>query len=220
VQQAVTVMLANNYSQLPVMTSERDVKGIISWETIGKRLSLGKTGTQVREFMDDHHEIRAESSLFQAIPIIVEHQYVLVRGSDERITGIVTASDLNRQFEQSATPFLLLGEIENHVRRILGNHFSPQELESLRDPSDSERKVESAADLTFGEYVRLLENETRWKKLNLPIDRATFCAYLDKVREIRNDVMHFDPDGIPPNDLERLREFSNFLRELQTMGVP
>ncbi len=76
--------------------------------------------------MDGHHEIRAESSLFQAIPIIVEHQYVLVRGSDNRITGIVTASDLSLQFQQLAEPFLLLGEIENHIRRILGDNFSTE----------------------------------------------------------------------------------------------
>jgi predicted transcriptional regulator len=120
-------MLANDYSQLPVMTSEREVKGMISWASIGTRLAVGRAGNHVRELMDGHHEIRAELSLFQAIPIIVEHQYVLVRGNDNR---------------------------------------------------------------------------------------------MDKVREIRNDVMHFDPDGILPTDLERLRDFANFLQRLQTIGVP
>jgi hypothetical protein len=42
---------------------------------------------------------------------------------------------------------------------------------------------------------------------------------LDQVRDIRNDVMHFDPDGIPPDDLERLREFARFLQRLQSIGV-
>ena len=220
VQQAVTVMLANDYSQLPVMTSEREVKGMISWASIGTRLAVGRAGNHVRELMDGHHEIRAESSLFQAIPIIVEHQYVLVRGSDNRITGIVTASDLSLQFQQLAEPFLLLGEIENHIRRILGDNFSTEELAALRDPHDGQRKVASVADLSFGEYIRLLENDSRWRKIKLSIDRAVFCTELDKVRDIRNDVMHFDPDGIPPADLERLRDFAQFLQRLQTIGVP
>jgi hypothetical protein len=43
---------------------------------------------------------------------------------------------------------------------------------------------------------------------------------LNKVREIRNDVMHFDPDGIPPADLEQLRDFAHFLQRLQIIGVP
>ena len=61
--------------------------------------------------------------------------------------------------------------------------------------------------------------ESRWKKINIQIDRATFCKALDQVRRIRNDVMHFDPDGIPPADLERLRDFAGFMQKLQTMGV-
>ncbi len=93
IQEAVTVMLTNDFSQLPVMTNERDVKGVISWTSIGTRLALGKSGTEAKGLMDVHHEIRSDASLFQAIPIIIQHQYVLVRGSDNRITGIVTASD-------------------------------------------------------------------------------------------------------------------------------
>lgn len=219
VAEAVTLMMANDFSQLPVMTNDRDVKGILSWTSIGSRLALGKDGVHVRELMDTSHEMRAESSLFQAIPIIVEHQYVLVRGPDNRITGIVTASDLSLQFQQLAEPFLLLGEIENHIRRILGDKFSAEELNDAKNEADIEREVNSVADLTFGEYIRLLESNDRWSKVNLPIDRKTFCRELEQVRRIRNDVMHFDPDGIAPDDLERLRDFVRFLQRLQSIGV-
>ncbi len=218
-QHAATVMLANDFSQLPVMTNERDVKGILSWTSIGSRLALGRTSAVVRELMDDSYEIRADASLFQAIPIIVEHQYVLVRGSDNRISGIVTATDLSQQFGQLAEPFLLLGEIENHIRRILGEKFSPDELKMAGDPTDKDRQIEDVADLTFGEYIRLLENETRWDKVGISVDRVTFCKQLDEVRLIRNDVMHFDPDGIPPSDLDKLRHSARFLQRLQTMGA-
>ena len=220
IQEAVTLMLMHDFSQLPVMTGERDVKGIVSWTSIGTRLGLGKDGTSVREFMETHQEIRAEASLFEAIPIIVEHQYVLIRGSENRITGIITASDLSLQFYQLAEPFLLLGEIENHIRRIIEKNFSLAELVSVQDPADNERKVERVADLTFGAYVRLLEHQDRWQQLELPIDRVIFCKALDRVRVIRNDVMHFDPDGIPPDDLEHLRTFNRFLQRLHGIGVP
>jgi len=219
IQQAVTVMLTNDFSQLPVMTTERDVKGAISWESIGTRLVLGKGGPQVRDFMDNHHEIRSDSSLFEAIPIVAKHQYVLIRGSDNRITGIVTESDLNLQFQQLAEPFLLLDEIENHIRRILADKFSSNELAGVRDPKDGDRTIRGVEDLTFGEYVRLMENDDRWKKINIQVDRVTFCKALDQVRRVRNDVMHFDPDGIPPNDLERLRDFAGFLKKLQAIGA-
>ena len=218
--EAVTLLLQHDFSQLPVMTSERDVKGTISWMSIGGRLALGRKGDYVREFMDaSHQELPAKASLFQAIPIVVQHQYVLIRAEDKRIAGILTGSDLSLQFQQLAEPFLLLGEIENHIRKILSNRFTVEELSGGRDPTDVARTVSRAADLTFGEYIRLIENPDRWSQLELPVDRATFCKYLDEIRTIRNDVMHFDPDGIPPESLDRLRGFTRFLQNLESFGV-
>jgi CBS domain-containing protein len=214
-KEAVTLMMANDYSQLPVMTNERDTKGIVSWLSIGTRTALGDSRKYVREVMDVHHEIRAEASMFQAIPTIVQHGYVLVRGSDNKITGIVTASDLSLQFQQIAEPFLQLSEIENHVRSLLNGKFDRADLAAVRDPSDIAREIDDVSDLTFGEYLRLIESEERWEKLGLNLDRRTFCSHLDQVRIIRNDVMHFDPDGVPQSDLEKLRDCAKFLQTLQ-----
>jgi CBS domain-containing protein len=218
-REAVTLMMANDFSQLPVMTNERDTKGIVSWLSIGTRTVLGHGRNYVREAMDVHHEIRADASMFQAIPTIVQHGYVLVRGPDNKITGIVTASDLSLQFQQVAEPFLLLSEIENHVRSLLSGKFDKADLVAVRDPSDSAREIDDVSDLTFGEYLRLLENEERWEKLELNLDRKTFCNHLDQVRIIRNDVMHFDPDGVPQSDLEKLRDCAKFLQTLQMIKM-
>lgn len=217
--EVVTVMMANDFSQLPVTTNERDVKGVISWRSIGSRLALGQVPAAAREAMEPHAEVNSDASLFTAIPLIVEQGYVLVRSNDQRIVGIITTSDLSLQFQQMTEPFLLLGEIENHIRRIISGRFRPEELAAARDPDDSERQIESAADLTFGEYKRLLEEPERWSQLNLKIDRVLFVKMLDKVRDVRNDVMHFDPDGIPESDLYVLRDFARFLRNLQYVGA-
>lgn len=202
--QAVTLMLRHDFSQLPVMTNDRDVKGMVSWESIGSRLALGRTVTVVRECMKPHHEVLSNESLFRVIAQIVEHSYVLVRGIDKVISGIVTTSDLSLQFQQLSEPFLLLSEIENHVRLLIDGRFTADELASSKDSADADRKIESVADLTFGEYIRLLENPVNWAKTGLAVDRAIFIHELDQVRRIRNDVMHFDPDGITDDDHEVL----------------
>jgi len=169
--------------------------------------------------MDDAQEVRANSSIFQVIPIIAEYQYALVRGPDNRITGILTSNDLNLQFQQLAEPFLQLGEIEGHVRQILADKLSPAELKRAHDPDDQGHQVESVSDLMYGDYLRLVQNPECWAKLALPIDQKVFSGKLDDVRIIRNDVMHFDPDGIPDEDLVTLREFARFLQLLQSVGV-
>jgi len=217
--QATTLMMANDYSQLPVMTSEREVKGIVNWRTIGMRAALGQRPSTAAEIMEPHAEISSDVSIFGALPVIVQHQYVLVRAQDKRIVGIVTTSDLSLQFQSLAEPFLLLGEIENHLRSIIDARFSSVDLEAARDPADAERVVQAAADLTFGEYRRLLEEPSRWATLNLAIDRRVFLELIDKVRAIRNDVMHFDPDGIAPSDLHVLRQATLFLQQLRKLGV-
>jgi predicted transcriptional regulator len=217
--EAVTILLAHDFSQLPVMTNERDVKGMVGWRSIGSRLALATNGISASDFMEPHHEIRANFSMFDAIPIIVSHQYVLVRGDDNRISGIITASDLSEQFRVLTEPFLLLGEIENLIRGMIGDHFSNSDLACARDPTDGAREIEGPANLNFGDYIRLLENPDRWKQFGLAIDRVRFCKDLDSVRLVRNDVMHFDPDGITQNQLDILRDFTSFLRSLQAIRL-
>jgi CBS domain-containing protein len=214
--ECITKMLLRDFSQLPVTTSDREVKGMISWKAIGSQLAFSKSAQRAREIMIPHHEIRASASIFEAIPLIVAHEYVLIRSDDNRISGIITATDLSQQFRLLSEPFLLLGEIENLVRTIIGDKFSPSELANVRDPGDVSRSVESAADLNFGEYIRLLQNPEKWKQFGFSIDRVTFCNDLDAIREIRNNVMHFDPEGIVEDELRKLRTFTNFLQQVQS----
>lgn len=103
--------------------------------------------------------IAGRTRLFDAIGIVAKHGYVLVRGEDRKITGIVTVTDLTDQLGQFAGPFLFLGEIEGHLRNLIHGKFT---LDELREASKLERPVEGSSDLTFGEFCRLLENADNW----------------------------------------------------------
>jgi hypothetical protein len=218
-QQVITLMMTRDFSQVPVMTTERDVKGVISWKSIGSRLALKRPCAAVRECMEPAEIASIDESLFSAIDKIAEHDYVLVQAKDKTICGIVTASDFNDQFRRLAEPFLLVGEVENGVRGILFGKFSAKDLEEAKAPGDDGRTIGSVSDLTIGEYVRLIESEKGWRKLGLEIDRVEFNSRLGRVRGIRNNVMHFDPDGLDPSDLTALREFAKFLRTLRDLGA-
>lgn len=214
VAEAVTLMLLHDFSQLPVMQGERSLKGAVTWQSIGTKLALGRSCVSVQDCLENAVVMESSVSLFSAIPTIVERGFVLIRDDQNAISGIVTTTDLSLQFRQLAEPFLLLGEIERHLRRLSDGRFSADELRSARDPGDSARDVADLSDLTFGEHIRLLENPERWSALMLNIDRGTFVKHLNEVREIRNDVMHFDPDGTAPSELERLRQFVRLLDAL------
>jgi len=218
-QHAITVMLTHDFSQLPVMTGPRDIKGVISWKSIGSRLALKKDCDVVRDCMEEAHLVSIEDSLFSALSAVTSYDHVLVKAADKTICGIITATDFNLQFGKLAEPFLLVGEIERGIRHLLHGRFSAKELEEAKTPGEDNRIIEGVANLTFGEYIRLLEAPLKWKKLQLEIDRGEFVARLNNIREIRNDVMHFDPDGLEDADLNSLREFAQFLRTLRDFGV-
>jgi len=131
----------------------------------------------------------------------------------------VTASDLSQQFRELAEPFLLTGEIENFMRRLIHGKFSKDELIGAKDPGDTNREIEGLADLTFGEVARLVENEENWKRIRLSVDRRQFISHQSRVRATRNDIMHFDPEGVDSGALLELYKFVAFFRELRRLGA-
>ena len=207
-------MHMNGYSRLPVMKTERDVSGIVTWESIGTRLSLGRECSFVSQCMEPAEVIPGDTRLFDAIRKVAENGYVLVRSKDKTITGIVTATDLSHQFGQLAEPFLFVGEIEGHLRNLIHGKFT---LDQLQAASGNDRPIAGSADLTFGGYCRLLENKDNWKLLELNVDRAEFTKHLQSVRKIRNDVMHFNPDGLDDDQRKNIRNVARFFDQLARM---
>ena len=155
-KEATTKMQMNGYSRLPVMKTERDVSGIVTWESIGIRLALGHECSFVNQCMEPAEVIPDETRLFDAIRKVAEHGYVLVRSRHRIITGIVTATDLSHQFGQLAEPFLFVGEIEGHLRNLIHGRFT---LDQLQAAAGNKKPIEGSADLTFGGYCQLLGNK-------------------------------------------------------------
>jgi len=173
-KKAVTKMLLFDYSQLPIMHGEREVKGMISWKSIASRYSIGGECCKVQNCREDAQVVDGNGTLFDAIPTIVKYGYVLVRDpQDRRITGVVTASDLSLQFQQLAEPFLLLREIELHIRQLLQEKVMPEDLDWLASADTTTPRPKSISDLSFGGYVRLLQRPHVWTRLSLNIDQAS-----------------------------------------------
>ncbi len=216
---AVTQMLLYDYSQLPVMPAEnsRSVNGMISWKSIGKASALGKKCTFVQDCMEPVDVLSNETPLFDAVKVILNKEVILVMANDKSITGVVTITDIGEQFIKMSEPFLILEQIENHIRNLLNGKFTFEQLKEYLDPGDGSRELKAISDLNFGEYVRILENPKNWSRLELTIDRSLFVKRLDEVRKIRNDVMHFDPDGISEKKLDMLRQTAQFFYMLQTV---
>jgi len=211
--EALTVMMLREFSQLPVLRSERDCKGAVSWQSVGKMIALGRPHVTVDECLQPVFEFPVEANLFDVLPTIVREGFVLVKSRDRRIQGIVTVADLSVQFRDWTEPFLLLGQIENQLRDLVRRSFTLEQLRAAKNPSDESREITDADDLTFGEYVRLLEPAAAWPNLRVAFHRDPFLKTLRATHGIRNDVMHFNPDPLGEADLTLLRNFASFLEQ-------
>jgi len=210
--EATTLMRMNSYSQLPVVSGPRQVFGYVSWETIGNGIANDVKSDKVLPFTSKEIAVlNYETPLLEAIRTVIEKEFAVVQKEDKTISGIVTLADVSQQFMSIAEPFLLLEEIENHVRHVLHGKLLIEEIVKHCAPNDPSRKIVHIDDLTFGEYLRIFEHPELWKKINLNVDKSHFVNHLDRVREIRNDIMHFEPEGITDAQLNDLKNMSKFM---------
>lgn len=203
-----SLMVRHDYSQIPVMRSEREALGMISWDSIG-HARMHNEACSLRDALVPVTVIDADDNLLQHVPLIARDGFALVRGEKRLITRLVTTTDLSDAFLRLTSPFLMIGEIERRLRRVIADNFSVAEMADVRDPADDKRAVESADDLSLGEYIRLLENFENYTRLGWRYERKLFLDSLDKLRTVRNEVMHFSPDPLSDEDAE---EVANLLR--------
>ncbi len=215
--QALTLMRMDGLDHLLIShetSTERgtsDVRGVLTWRSAALKGAADQNDVRVNHVMDiSRPEIRIDDPLFRAMEPIARYGFVLVRGIDQTITGIITANDFALEFDRLARPFLMIGEIEGYLRKLIRGRFTPDELKAVMPESAIDDQV-GPGDMTFGGYVRLLEREGNWNRLELKyVDRGEFIKHLDWLRTKRNDIMHFNPDGLEQeeaNEIERLTEF-------------
>ena len=191
---AITLMMMHNYSQLPVMSNPRSVSGFITWETIGYGITNGNVSQDVKDFLDINVVVlELDTPLLEAIKTVITKEFVLVQKKDKTLSGIVTIADISSQFLVLTEPFLLLEQIENLIRLLLDEKFLVADIKTFGEQEGLENNIDFIDDLTFGQYIRLIEKPLNWDKLNLKIERIPFIKQLDLIREIRNDIMHSSP---------------------------
>ena len=192
---AKTLMLNKQYSQLAVIDETGRFHGAVSWESIGKA-QIAADNPDLTDCIAPVIVVDHDALLLEQIDVIYNKGYIFVQNADRsRVTGIVTAADLTRQFGNVARPFVLIEEAENRLRRRVGEVFSTDELRAMV-PGYQRSRVQSADNLTFGNYAHLMRPKENWAKLGWNIDHEYFIERLTEVKDVRNELMHFAPD--PP----------------------
>jgi len=216
---ATTLMQMHGYSQLPVMNGSQNVLGYISWETIGTALVNGVHSDMVKDYVNRSiTKLDLDFPLIEAIEKVRERDFAVVINEKKELCGIITTADITSQFLSTTSPFVYIEQIESLLRLLLKDTFLVDDLRNVCKEEERAAKITSVDDLTFGEYLQLIANEGMWSKLKLDsVDRKIFLKQMDSVRQIRNEVMHFEPAGITAEQAKMLRETSAFLSNLVSL---
>ncbi|WP_217711485.1 CBS domain-containing protein [Actinomadura sp. NAK00032] len=210
-EEAITLMLLNDYSQVAVMSGPRKLCGAVTWKSIAQ----ARHASPAASFADaiiEAQVARYDTELIDILQTLEAAEFVFVRDDKDLISGIVTTTDVVRAYGELATPFFLIGELDQALRRVVAKTYSIEDVIKLCDP-DSTRRMTSYDDLSMGDYQRVLENPGMWEQLGWPLDRPTLGKRLNELREIRNDVMHFNPDPLPLDAVGKLRNALKLLHE-------
>jgi CBS domain-containing protein len=208
--EAITRMVINDYSQLPVL-SGRKLCGAVTWKSIARARHAYHNPPFPRAIVQAR-EVSYSQDLIDILPMLAEFEFVLVRNQINEIAGIVTASDVAAAYGAMAAPFFLIGELDQRLRQLLASSIEFPEVQGLCDP-EGNRSIKGFNDLSIGDYQRVLENKEAWERVGWSLDRKIFIERLDEIRQIRNDLMHFNPEPLPDNSTHKIRHMINELRE-------
>ncbi|UNS98182.1 CBS domain-containing protein [Streptomyces tubbatahanensis] len=220
--EAVYMMYTKNFSQVPVLEDRHTLTGVATWRSVAIMYANGSGHTLSGAIEPDPPVVQSHQDFFSMLPMISEHGYVLVRDNGGRVSGIVTSADVTDRFEATAWPFFVVGEIEFRLRKCLGAKITSDAIRAVQ----RFEKTGLINDLMFNDYVKLLNREQKkphlcdranqnWAALGWTwLDRGQFVRQLDRVREIRNKIAHFDPEPLPPQLTDELRQFLTLLRRL------
>ncbi|WP_460437649.1 restriction system modified-DNA reader domain-containing protein [Amycolatopsis stemonae] len=207
-EEAITKMLLNDYSQLAVLNGPRNVRGAVTWRSIAQAMQQNPDAS-VADATDTHFEaVPYDRDLSEVLPTLQQRDFVFVTDESKAVMGIVTTADVAHRYGEMATPFFQLGELDQTLRWILGRALDLATVQPL-----CSRTVTKFDQLGFGDYQRILADRDVWTRLGWPLDRRVFIARLEEIRLIRNSVMHFHPDPVSEDTIEKLRNFTSLLHQ-------
>jgi predicted transcriptional regulator len=207
--EAMTKMLVNDFSQLPVLKSKHTLEGAVTWQSIA-RARLKDPNAPFSAAIVPARTLPYSQDLDTVLPVLQVEDFVVVTNSHNEITGIVTTADVVGLYRERTLPFLLIGELDQELRQVMTTIGLARVRALCETPGRP--VLESYDDMTMGDYERVLENPECWAALDWPLDRRTFVDRIAELRKLRNDITHFNPDGVPEDAVDKLKHMLDVIR--------
>lgn len=219
--EAVELMFDNRFSQVPVSDANGTIIGVISWRSFGKRLA------DLKALSSSINPVELPVYEFVEAPVFMEpdawidtktdwenFDYVLI-GSDKKLVGILSLSDVVARFNDFSEMFVLLFEIECELRALITDICKgalPSLTKSLSFPQGT-RAPERVEDIPFDAYKWFICSKANWAVFQrfFGTSRELLESDFDEVTVLRKQIHSLSCD-IQPRDIDRLRRFLDKIR--------
>lgn len=98
-EEAMTKMLVNDFSQLPVLKSKHTLEGAVTWQSIA-RARLKDPDAPFSAAIVPAKKLSFSQNLNTVLPILKAEDFVIVTNNHNVITGIVTTADVVGLYEE------------------------------------------------------------------------------------------------------------------------
>jgi hypothetical protein len=203
VREALTLMVENDFSQLPVINEEGNLIGIISEASIINTYYHIDTTLSLLDLTVDHcmalpRTISPESDIFDALNLL-EDVYAVVVVENQKPVGILTDYDTTHFFRDLSEGLIIVEDIEVTLRQYIeavfpNSHSMDAALmhafkENKKDPYRPAKEYE---ELSFGDHIQLIVTEPNWGKFSdYFAPREFFTKLMRQVGDVRNQLAHF-----------------------------
>lgn len=202
-REALTLMIQNDYSQLPVVDENGELFGLISYETISRRYFHSSAlvpllDLKVNHCLDPAVTLPRDADIFEALDRL-QDAYAVVITEENKPVGILTDYDMAHFFRDLTGDLLIVENIETSLRQIAQVVLSDDEAmeaaliasfgKDKGRPGEPRRPFDR---LSFGELMHLIMHPANWQSFDAilaPLE--LFRQYMDQVRQHRNQLTHF-----------------------------
>ena len=228
IREALQIMVANDFSQLPIVDSQGKLFGIISEQSIVRKYRLVNGNTSLLDLTVDHCQVPAvvlqpSEDLFKALDLL-KNVYAIVIVNDGEPYGILTDYDTTHFFREIAGGLLLVEDIEVTLRKYIEAAFPEDNSMQAalmyafsHNRQDPTRPMVEYSKLSFGQHIQLIITEKNWSKFKGVFEpKDLFIEMMKPVDDIRNQLAHFRKrlDAIEQDTLEQVRTWLSTRLEL------
>ena len=219
VREALSLMKARDFSQLPVTVSGR-VIGVFTYRSLAQGLGYVRRNDDpleqpVEDLCEELHFVRASDEVGTVLAHLEADGAVLL-GDEDEVRAVATTADVTLFLWGTTRPFVLLQDVELAVRNLMCSACSSDELHRaiLHAHLSEEREPLRLEDLTLGQLLNVLLNDSNFGSIFRTVfgrNRDIVRSMLEPVREVRNKIFHFR-DDVTAEELEVVASTVTWLR--------